>query len=171
MKGNNNNNVFYFGHDPVNDEYKVLSTVWEVSNEEERVDYFCRNLMNYKGKVSVFQSLSFFRDGIVDVWVLEDAGRSQWSDKKAFVLPDFPMNFVHGDRLWMGGTSRSGELWLSKASRLQNQQAHFFIYDLERNEITQRIVIRPLVGVVFKENRWVVSVFSDDIESIMYLET
>jgi len=38
MKGNNDNNVFYVGHDPVHDEYKVLSMVWEVSNEEERVE-------------------------------------------------------------------------------------------------------------------------------------
>ncbi|CAD5313519.1 unnamed protein product [Arabidopsis thaliana] len=99
MKGNNDNNVFYVGHDPVHDEYKVLSMVWE--------DFSCRNLMNYNGNVSIFQSLNFFRDRIVDVWVLEEGGRSQWSDKKAFVLPDFQMNFQHGDRLWMGGTSRS----------------------------------------------------------------
>ncbi|AEE30325.1 F-box associated ubiquitination effector family protein [Arabidopsis thaliana] len=159
MKGNNDNNVFYVGHDPVHDEYKVLSMVREVSNEEERVE----NLMNYNGNVSIFQSLNFFRDRIVDVWVLEEGGRSQWSDKKAFVLPDFQMNFQHGDRLWMGGTSRSGEVWFSKASLLLNQPSRFFIYDLERNEMTQRIVTGPLVDVVFKKICWLMSVFSDDI--------
>ncbi|KAG2263774.1 hypothetical protein Bca52824_070853 [Brassica carinata] len=34
----NNENIWsYFGHEPVHDEYKVLSTVWEVSEEEKVV--------------------------------------------------------------------------------------------------------------------------------------
>ncbi|EOA37459.1 hypothetical protein CARUB_v10011569mg [Capsella rubella] len=254
----NENLLFFFGHDPVNDEYKVLCTVWEVNNEEEKlvirsehqvlvlgagaswkkaechithrpyrscwlgvitingvlyytawndanecvvmsfnfssqefslielpVDAFIvwmnltsRGIMNYKGKVSIFRALDFLSDGVLDVWVLEDAGKSQWSDRKTFVLPDFQrMNTINGDLLKMRGSNRSGELWLSKTnpSFRKVRPSTKFIYDVERNKIAQRIVTIPLEDddFAFPRTGWGVSVivFSHDIESIMYLET
>lgn len=64
----------------------------------------------------------------MDVWVIEDADKSQWSDKKLFVF--------HVSQM-------SGKVWLRAEDLTRNQPAHFFNYDLKRNEITPRIEIRP----------------------------
>ncbi|VYS60162.1 unnamed protein product [Arabidopsis thaliana] len=127
--------------------------------------------MNYQGKVATCQYMRLASDGFVDVCVLEDADKSQWSNKKTFVLPISQMNFVHGDRLVVGASRDSGKVLLRKANLLRNQHARFFLYDLERNEIARRIEIRPsLLGSFNKTNQFL-KVFWDHIDSIMYLET
>ncbi|XP_010480609.1 PREDICTED: putative F-box protein At3g52320 [Camelina sativa] len=151
--------LFYFGHDPVNDEYEVLTTVWDVTYEEERVmrsehqvlvlgagawwkkgqchilhrpfHSSCHGVITVNGVLyyrawndankCVVMSFNLTSEDL-DVWVLEDAGKSQWSDRKTFVLPDFQMKpLFYGDRLVITGTSRSGELWLSK---LKNRDSY-----------------------------------------------
>ncbi|CAA0385896.1 unnamed protein product [Arabidopsis thaliana] len=111
--------------------------------------------MNYQGKVATCQYMRLASDGFVDVCVLEDADKSQWSNKKTFVLPISQMNFVHGDRLVVGASRDSGKVLMRKANLLRNQHARFFLYDLERNEIARRIEIRPsLLGSFNKTNQF-----------------
>ncbi|KAG7565399.1 F-box-like domain superfamily [Arabidopsis suecica] len=233
----------WFGHDPLHDEYKVLSLFWDV-NKEQRVvrselqvlvlgvgsswrttqshhtphrpfrpyskgmtingvlyyiawtdanrcvlmsfdlssDDFnlielpyenlsCTSLMNYQGNVATIENTLLSSDGTVDVCVLEDADKNQWSNKKTFVLPVSKMNFVHGDRLVMGGSRDSGKVLLTKANLIRDQPARFFIYDLERNEITRRIEIRPSLLGSFNKTNHFVRFFWQHIDSIMYLKT
>ncbi|CAH8268380.1 unnamed protein product [Arabidopsis lyrata] len=186
-----NDNVWsYFGHDSVNDEYKVLSTVWEESKREgivrsehqilvlgpgaywrntystippppysqgisiDGVLYYgawvdknrCvlmsfdlsseefnlielpveagiiwhttrANLINYRGKLTVFEYSRFASDASVDLWVMENAGKKKWSNKTV-VLPLSQMNFAPSDKLGMQGTSRCNEVRLAMIKRI-----------------------------------------------------
>jgi len=124
--------------------------------------------MNYKGKIAVFNYVTVFSDCSVGVWVIEDVNKSQWSDKETFVLPtDFP----HDYGFMMGGTGRSGKVWLRMANLSWNQPLHFYSYDLEGNEITRKIQISPSLLGSFKQTDSLLATLWDDTESIMYLET
>lgn len=160
------------------DEDRGVLMSFDLSSEEfnliELLPYenlSCTSLINYQGKVATCEDTLLSSDGIVDVCVLEDADKSQWSNKKTFVLPVSQMNFVHGDRLVIGGTRDSGKVLLTKENLKPNAPALFFIYDLERNEITRRIEIRPSLRDSFKETNKFLIVFWEHIDSIMYLKT
>lgn len=71
----------------------------------------------------------------------------------------------------IGGTRDSGKVLLTKENLKPNAPALFFIYDLERNEITRRIEIRPSLRDSFKETNKFLIVFWEHIDSIMYLKT
>ncbi|ESQ28785.1 hypothetical protein EUTSA_v10019649mg, partial [Eutrema salsugineum] len=192
----NNNMSNYFGHDPVNDEYKVLSVVWDFSNEEgvlrsehqvlitingvlyyiasldaDRCVVMCFDLCSeefnlielpneipywwyysfkgfiiYKGKLALFTHSSNLSYSISEVWVLEDAKKSQWFEKKTFVLPVSLAN----QRICV--TSGSNTVWFRKVDVKPNQATRFFIYDPERNDSTQSIEIRPFRGSFKKTN-------------------
>ncbi|XP_024010477.1 putative F-box protein At3g52320 [Eutrema salsugineum] len=180
----NNNMSNYFGHDPVNDEYKVLSVVWDFSNEEgvlrsehqvlfnlielpNEIPYWWyysfKGFIIYKGKLALFTHSSNLSYSISEVWVLEDAKKSQWFEKKTFVLPVSLAN----QRICV--TSGSNTVWFRKVDVKPNQATRFFIYDPERNDSTQSIEIRPFRGS-FKKTNWLFSSFWYDIENIMYLE-
>lgn len=163
------NGVLYYA--AFTDEYEWVIMSFDLSSEEFnmiefpiRDPYEPANLMNYNGKVAVFDYLTVLNNGIVNVWVLEDADKSQWSKKKTLFIDVSQMNFFRGSRLVVGGTSRSGDVIM------RSPRGCLFIYDWERNEIAQRIDIRPSLLGSFKETDCLWSTFWDDIESIMYLE-
>ncbi|KAG7560575.1 F-box-like domain superfamily [Arabidopsis thaliana x Arabidopsis arenosa] len=239
--GEDYNIWYYFGHDPVHDEYKVLSFIWRHNREEWKVRSehhvlvlgagaswkktqchihhlpYCQgitingvlyygawtddkkcvlmsfdfsseefnlielpykvgflqrspwpSLMNYNGKIAVFDYVTIFSDCSVRVWVIEDVNKSQWSHKKTFVLPT---DFAHKYDFVMGGTGHSGKIWLRKENLSWNQPTHFFIYDLVGNEITRKIEISPSLLGSFKQTDLLLPTLWDDTESIMYLET
>lgn len=128
------------------------------------------NLMNYGGKIAVFDySVSLLAtNGTVDLWTLEDGGKSIWSNKMSLVLPVSQMNFASNNHLKMQSTTRSGEVRLAKATIVFNQHVFYVTYDFERNMVTSRFKLKPLsasIGTCLRTNFW------DDTESIMYLET
>ncbi|EOA25847.1 hypothetical protein CARUB_v10019224mg, partial [Capsella rubella] len=206
----------FFGHDSVRDEYKVLNTVCEVSEEEGVVrsehqvlvlgpgaywrntqsnipppphrpctqrlsingvfyygaridkntcvlmsfdltsedfslielpieasivwDRHRANIMIYQGKAAVFEYSRLVTGCILDLWVVEDAGKSEWSHK-AFVLPiQLLMQSLCFDELLMHHTGRSGELRLSGARFDGNKVSMHAIYDLERKCVSRGVV-------------------------------
>ncbi|KAG7560567.1 F-box domain [Arabidopsis thaliana x Arabidopsis arenosa] len=234
----------YFGHDSVNDEYKVLSIVWEVGEEERvlksehqvlvlgpgaywrntqstipppphcpytqgfsingvlyygawfgknrsvsvvmsfdfaseeftviklPVDEASPNLMIYGGKLAVFyySTKSLASDGSVDLWIMEDARKCIWSNKKSLVLPISKMYFVSFYHMRMQGTSRSSEVRLTYAKFMRDQPIHVVTYDLERNKMTRRVEISPL-RYRFGVTKCLHMDFWEDIETVVYLET
>ncbi|KAL0714214.1 hypothetical protein Bca4012_021193 [Brassica carinata] len=128
------------------------------------------NLMNYGGKIAVYEySESLLAtNGTVDLWTLEDGGKSIWSNKMSLVLPVSQMSFASYNHLKMQSTTRSGEVRLAKSTFVFNQHVFFVTYDFERNKITSRFKLKPSyasIGTCLRTNFW------DDTESIMYLET
>ncbi|KAG7543426.1 F-box associated domain type 3 [Arabidopsis thaliana x Arabidopsis arenosa] len=241
-----NDNIWnFFLHDPVHDEYKVLSTVWEVSEDEGRVVrsehqvlvlgpaaswrntqgriyphrpysrgiplnvddvmYYAAwidknisvvisfdsasedfnmielpieagiiwhanraSLMNYGGKLAVFECSRLPSDGSVDMWVMEDVGK--WS-KKTLVLPLSLMNFVHGDEFSVVGTNHRSLVMLVKTMVIPTEPRPFVHYDLETNKIIRRTELSPLPRLGFFGFSMQMALWQDDIENIMYLET
>ncbi|CAH8268385.1 unnamed protein product [Arabidopsis lyrata] len=236
----------YFGHDPVHDEYKVFSTVWEMSEEERvvrsehhvlvlgpeaswrntqntitppphrpysqgisinnvlyygawvdknrcvvmsfdmRSEEFTlielpleagivwntspANLMNYKGKLAVFEYSSVLNSGSMDLWVVKDAGKSQWSNKKTIDLPIFQTrSLAMSNGVLIHATNHSCEIRLS-SKEINIHKPHSVIYDLEKNKITRHIQVMNLFDS-FCICKFLDVTFWDDIESIMYLET
>ncbi|ESQ28775.1 hypothetical protein EUTSA_v10019684mg, partial [Eutrema salsugineum] len=132
--------------------------------------WYWNSFINHKGKLAL---LSYYRlsgdtcDEVTSaIWVLEDAKESQWLDKKTFVFP-VSQNFIITNQQRMGGTS--GTVWIPEGKIERNQPTRFFIYDLERNDSTQGIEIRPFHDS-FKTTNWLQAYLWDDIENIMYLE-
>ncbi|CAL9246673.1 unnamed protein product [Arabidopsis halleri] len=197
--GEDYNIWYYLGHDPVHDEYKVLSFIWRHNREEWKVGSehhvlvlgaraswkktqchihhfpYCQGItingVLYYGawtddKKCVLMSFDLSSED-VRVWVIEDVNKSQWSDKKTFVLPT---DFAHTYDFVMGGTGHSGKVWLRKENLSWNQPLHFFIYDLVGNEITPKIEISPSLLGSFKQTDLLLPTLWDDTESIMYLE-
>ncbi|CDY29077.1 BnaC07g32830D [Brassica napus] len=202
----NNENIWsYFGHEPVHDEYKVLSTVWEVSEEEKVVRSEHQVLVlghgaswrstrstipppphcPYMHGISINGVLYYgawvdknrcvvmsfdMRYEDIDLWFVQDAGKSGWSDKKSFVLPIFETRTLSmASRLLIQPTSHSSEICL-KPEEINRHNPRCVIYDLERCKITRLIngmrIVDRFWGSTFME-----TTFWDDIESIMYLET
>ncbi|KAG7560573.1 F-box associated domain type 3 [Arabidopsis thaliana x Arabidopsis arenosa] len=102
------------------DEDRCVLMSFDLSSEEFNLiellpyeNFSCTSLINYQGKVATCEDSLLSSDGIVDVCVLEDADKSKWSNKKTFLLPVSQMNFVHGDRLVIGGTRDSGKVLLT----------------------------------------------------------
>ncbi|ESQ28776.1 hypothetical protein EUTSA_v10019662mg, partial [Eutrema salsugineum] len=95
--------------------------------------------------------------------------KSQWLDQKIFVFPVSLWNSFPRDDQRLGGTSESGTVWFKMWIVEPNQPTRFIIYDLERNDSTQSIEIRPFHDS-FKTTYWLQKTFWDDIENIMYLK-
>ena len=128
------------------------------------------NLMNYKGKLAVFEYSSIMINGSIDLWFVQDAGKSGWSDKKSFVLPIFETRTLSmASRLLIQPTSHSSEICL-KPEEINRHNPRCVIYDLERCKITRLISGMRIVDR-FWGSTFMQTTFWDDIESIMYLET
>lgn len=131
---------------------------------------YLANLVNYRGKLAVFEYSKLEVDASVDLWVMEDVKKKKWS-KNTLVLPLSQMNFVHGDQLVMQGTSRCGELRLGLKNLTACQSSWYVIYDMEKNKITRILEIIPPLHLMFLGiNKGLQTTYcEDDIESIMYL--
>ncbi|KAG7578356.1 F-box-like domain superfamily [Arabidopsis thaliana x Arabidopsis arenosa] len=105
----------------------------------------CRaNLMNYRGKVAVFEWSRLITEGMLDLWVVEDAGTSKWSHKVS-VLPSHQlMKSLDVSELVIRSTNRSGEIRLSGRIVDRNKMSVNVVYDLEKNRITRGVAIEPL---------------------------
>ncbi|KAL1199889.1 putative F-box protein [Cardamine amara subsp. amara] len=125
--------------------------------------------MNYKGKIALFEYGNMWSNGSMDVWVLEDAGKSEWSSKKNFVLPSSQTVSVDMSHAFLiQATSHSCEIRLAP-ERMSPRLPHSAIYDLEKNKITKHIQVMSLLDrlgmlPILETNFW------DDTERIMYLE-
>ncbi|XP_010431269.1 PREDICTED: putative F-box protein At3g52320 [Camelina sativa] len=179
------NGVLYYGARTYDNRFMLMS--FDLSSEEFNLIEFPNvsgfgsfswmDLMNYKGRVAFYSNFKLLwrhsASPRMEVWVLEDADKSQWSVAKTIFLPVSQMDFtLQGYQLRTDGTSRTGQLYYLKNGDLTpNQPVRFFGYDVERNEITRRIELKlSLLG--FKKTKyWLWATFWDDVENIMYLET
>ncbi|CAL9221970.1 unnamed protein product, partial [Arabidopsis halleri] len=127
------------------------------------------NLMNYREKVAVFEYSHLITEYILDLWVVEDTGKSKWSHK-VFVLPCHQLReSLAVDKLLIKGTSRSsGEVRLSVRRFDRTKISVNVIYDLEKNRITQGVVIGPLYPM-FSRSCYLQTNLWDDFESLMYV--
>nr|VDC62393.1 unnamed protein product [Brassica rapa] len=120
------------------------------------------NLMNYRGKLAVFDYSCLERQDRMDLWVFEDD--SQCWTKKTFALPISNLYIVSVGDLFVQGTSREGMI----RCFIQNDAvvSQNMIYDLEAGNF-----IEGFLSVILPRRPSLpTSYFWDDFESIMYLE-
>ncbi|CAA7020805.1 unnamed protein product [Microthlaspi erraticum] len=130
------------------------------------------NIMNYQGKLSVFEYSQAVADVTLNLWIMEDARKKIWSNKTLlFSLPldyfsDFELSKV------IAGTDQRGELMLSNYLEMYGP-AFCVTYDLEKMKTTKSFKFFPLGHVLGGKKGWGLDTFiwEDDIEKIMYLET
>ncbi|KAL0847844.1 hypothetical protein Bca101_021091 [Brassica carinata] len=221
----------HFGYDPVQEEYKVISVTWEMTQERVvRSEYHVlvlgpgaswrrinqslaphrpcsqgismdgvlyygawtgentfvvvsfnmrsekfnliklplqagTNLMNYRGKLAVFDYSHLVSEHRIDLWVLED--ESQWSNKKTFVLPISDIDIVIPGELSVQGTSRDGAIRVFSKTDYWLLHA---IYVLDSCKMTGGVILPKLRERLPFETESLHTTYWDDFESIMYLE-
>ncbi|KAG2329263.1 hypothetical protein Bca52824_000443 [Brassica carinata] len=223
----------HFGYDPVQEEYKVISVTWEMTQERVvRSEYHVlvlgpgaswrritqsvaphrprsqgismdgvlyygawtgentfvvvsfnmssekfnliklpphagTNLMNYRGKLAVFDySPHLVIDQRLDMWVLEDD--SQWSNKKTFALPISNIYLIIPGELSVQGTSREGTVRVFSKTHYCSLHA---LCDLYTGEKREWVILSKLRERLPFETASLHTTYWDDFESIMYLET
>ncbi|CAH8337671.1 unnamed protein product [Eruca vesicaria subsp. sativa] len=124
------------------------------------------NLMNYRGKLAVFDYSHLVSEQRMDLWVLED--ESQWSDKNTFYLPISHINLVIPGELSVQGTNREGTVRVFSKTDYWLLHA---IYDLDRCKMTEGVILPELRERLPFETESLHTTYWDDFESIMYLET
>ncbi|CAN6977159.1 unnamed protein product [Brassica rapa subsp. trilocularis] len=124
------------------------------------------NLMNYRGKLAVFDySPHLASDLRLDLWVLEDV--SQWSNKKTFVLPISNIDVIIPGELSVKGTSREGMVMVF--SKTDYCSLHL-ICDLYTCKKIEGVILSKLRERLPFETESLHTTYWDDFESIMYLE-
>ncbi|XP_010412738.1 PREDICTED: putative F-box protein At3g52320 [Camelina sativa] len=73
------------------------------------------NIVNYQGKLAVFDYSQHEANATVDLWVMEDEGKMNWSNK-TLVFPLSNINFVQGESLGILGTGHCREIRLAKTN-------------------------------------------------------
>ncbi|XP_006280508.2 putative F-box protein At5g62660 [Capsella rubella] len=126
------------------------------------------DFIEYGGKPSVFDHTRLRRKGLVELWVLEDAG--EWS-RKSLVLQPCQMHLVNKYTKWkVKGTTHNGEIIF--APLLLCSPYYILLYDVQKNDL-RKVRIRGIPKHWFRKpdtNLFFYFEFMDDSESIMHLE-
>ncbi|CAA7050108.1 unnamed protein product [Microthlaspi erraticum] len=129
-------------------------------------------LIEYDGKLTVFEHTHLMEKGKVHLWVLKDVGNKEWS-RKTLVLKHSQFHLVDFDRgigFDVKGTSQSGKVLL--IPKYFCSPLHILCYDLQSNDM-RKIDIKGIPEHCFSNGRYefVDLMFMDQSESILYLET
>ncbi|CAH2033658.1 unnamed protein product [Thlaspi arvense] len=147
-----NNLHFCFGYDPVNDQ-----TV---------------SLIEYGGKANVLDYTHLGDKGMMDLWVLEDAGNKEWS-RKTLVLQPSQLHLVNNNIITfkVKGTTQSGKVFFVPA--VFSSPFHVFCYDLQSNDM-RKIELKGIPDYRLTKDtaaKCFDFMFMDQSESIKYLHT
>ncbi|KAL9299659.1 putative F-box associated domain, type 3 [Arabidopsis thaliana] len=108
----------------------------------------------------------------MDLWVVEDAKKKEWS-RKTFVLQPSQMHLDVTDNIWAAkGTSIKGKVILVP-KKLFSSPFYFLYYDLQINDL-KKVEVKGIPDRWFSNpvrTRYMDMELMDPSESIMYLET
>ncbi|CAA7046207.1 unnamed protein product [Microthlaspi erraticum] len=124
------------------------------------------NLMKYRGKIAVFDYTRLSSEGSIDLWVVEHAGKSQWSNKTTLVPPIRGIALLPRGDLFIQGTSREGTIrcFVNRFSSMH------ILFDLETSETIRQVVLSSEFRGHPLEPESLHMSYCDLSESIMYLE-
>ncbi|CAH8392280.1 unnamed protein product [Eruca vesicaria subsp. sativa] len=127
------------------------------------------SLMEYDGKVIVLDFSHLTDKGVLDLWVLENAGNKEWS-RKTLVLQPSQLHLVDNLTFKVGCTTQHGKVFFAPYDLIS--PFHILCYDLPRNDMT-KIEIKGIPDHWFskdKANTRFQLMFMDQGESILYLD-
>ncbi|VVA99311.1 unnamed protein product [Arabis nemorensis] len=126
--------------------------------------------IEYCGKVAVFDFTFLKETGMVDLWVVEDWRKKEWS-RNTMVLKPSQMQLVTCDRLKPKGTILKGKIILVPLKLIS--PFYFLCYDLRTNDL-EKVEIKGIPDRWFSRHprtKYFDMEFMDTSESIKYLET
>lgn len=127
------------------------------------------SLMECDGKVIVLDSNHLTGKGVLDLWVLENAGNKEWS-RKTLVLRPSQLHLVDNLIFKVGCTTQSGKVFFVPYHLLS--PFRILCYDLPKNDMT-KIEIKGIPDHWFtkdKANTRFELMFMDQSESVLYLD-
>ncbi|XP_019100998.1 PREDICTED: F-box protein At2g40910-like [Camelina sativa] len=125
-------------------------------------------LIEYGGKIAVFDHTHLQDKCLVDLWVLKDAGKMKWKKKRLFLQP-CQKHLVHELTLIVKGTTRDGKVILAPVE----MHSKFFIlfYDIGSNDLS-KVEIKGVPHIWFDKDCYFDLKYSmDESEDVIYLET
>ncbi|CAH8334273.1 unnamed protein product [Eruca vesicaria subsp. sativa] len=125
------------------------------------------DLIEYGGKVAIFQHTNLQNEGRVVLWVLEDAEKKEWS-KMSLVLQPCQRHLVQDTELILKGTTQDGKAILAPFE--MHSGFYILCYDLKNNDL-RKVEIKGIPHHWFdKECYYDLRLMSEN-ESVIYLET
>ncbi|EOA19154.1 hypothetical protein CARUB_v10007830mg, partial [Capsella rubella] len=142
--------------------------IFDINSEETSMlevpnDIYWRDtgLIEYGGKIALLHYTDLENEGVIELWVLEDAENNMWRSKILVVHPS-QLAMVDGISLRVQGTTRNGEVILVPEANLFN----IFLYDLQKNHI-RKIEINGGPNSHLTKISEVVGLA--DVENLMYI--
>ncbi|KAG7594451.1 F-box associated interaction domain [Arabidopsis thaliana x Arabidopsis arenosa] len=128
-------------------------------------------LIEYGGKVTVFDHTYLEDKGTVNLWVLEDVRNKEWLGK-TLVLQPCQLHLVKNVRLEVKGITQSGKVIMTPYNLFY--KFYILCYDLQSNDMRE-IKIKGILYHWFpKKGEFLATQFSlmfmDESESVMYLK-
>ncbi|KAJ0262446.1 F-box/LRR-repeat protein [Hirschfeldia incana] len=125
------------------------------------------DLIDYGGKLAIFEHSNLKIEGKIELWVLEDAEKKEWS-KKCLVLPPCQRHLVQDTDLILKGTTRDGKVILAPFE--MRSGFYIFCYDLGSNDL-RKVDIKGVPHHWFDKECYYDLRLMDENESPIYLET
>ncbi|KAG7533580.1 F-box domain [Arabidopsis thaliana x Arabidopsis arenosa] len=119
-------------------------------------------LLEYCGNIALLNYPNLEKEGVIELWVLEDEEKNMWGSK-TLVLHPSQMRMVNSIRLRVQGTTRNGEVILAPRDRIL---FNIFLYDLQKNHM-RKIEIKGTPNRHLTKFCEVVGM--DDVENLIYL--
>ncbi|KAL1205262.1 F-box/kelch-repeat protein [Cardamine amara subsp. amara] len=130
--------------------------------------------IEYCGKVAILDYSHIGKEGMMKLWVMEDADKNVWWSEKTLVLHPSQIHLVNNISLRIQGTTRNGEV-IFVPHNITNTRTgdaivepqnitllHIFLYDLQKN-LMRKVEINESP---YHTKIWDV-VGIDDVENLM----
>ncbi|KAF8089182.1 hypothetical protein N665_0514s0012 [Sinapis alba] len=126
------------------------------------------DLIEYGGKIAIFEHSNLKIEGMVVLWVLEDAEKKEWS-KKSLVCKPCQRHLVQaGTELILKGTTRDGKVILAPFE--MHPGFYILCFDLGSNDL-RKVDIKGVPHHWFDKECYFDLRLMDENESLIYLET
>ncbi|CAH8334268.1 unnamed protein product [Eruca vesicaria subsp. sativa] len=125
------------------------------------------DLIEYGGKVAIFQHTNLQIEGRVVLWVLENAEKKEWS-KMSLVLQPCQRHLVQDTELILKGTTQDGKAILAPFE--MHSGFYILCYDLQNNDL-RKVEIKGIPHHWFDKECYYDLRLMSESESVIYLET
>ncbi|KFK33317.1 hypothetical protein AALP_AA6G359400 [Arabis alpina] len=126
------------------------------------------NLIDYGGKLTIVDQTKLGDEGMLDLWVLEDATNKEWS-RKTLVLQPSQLHLVNSLSFKVKCTTQNGKLFLIPPEGFL-PPFHVLCYDMQSNDMS-KIEIKGVPNWSSEDKVDFDFMFMDQSESLIHLET
>ncbi|KAL1205261.1 F-box protein [Cardamine amara subsp. amara] len=111
--------------------FDINSEEFSIVQVPEDIFWAKTGFIEYDGKVALLHYTYLEKEGVMELWVVEDAEKNMWSSKTLVVHPA-QMRMIDSISLNVLGTTRNGQVILAPED---TNLFNIFLYDLQKNHI------------------------------------